>query len=288
MVDAFPMIDAWVNPNFPTTNVDQTVAKLFPGLEERRHRGTSLTQLVDEMDQAGVERAVLCAGYRGADNYGWVVEAMTMYPTRFAGSLVVDPRSGMDAVRAIARAVREDGFRLARVMALETQLPYDHPYYFPIYAKCAEVGVPISVNVGIPGPRVPGRHQDPIALDEVCYFFPELNIIMAHGGDPWADVCVKLMSKWDNLYYMTSAYAPSRVPTEVIQYADGRGSHKVMWASDYPILELGRCRSGIAKLPFTSESRRRDFAYGNALRVVFGEIPDPPTAATAALIAADR
>jgi uncharacterized protein len=129
--------------------VDSTVANLFAGLEERRRRGTSLPQLVDEMDEAGVERAVLCAGYRGADNYGWVVDAMTAHPTRFAGSLVVDPRTGMDAVRAIARAVCDDGFKLVRVMALEAQLPYDHPYYFPIYGKCAELGIPISANVGI-------------------------------------------------------------------------------------------------------------------------------------------
>jgi len=287
MVGRFPMVDAWVNPNFPTKVVDQTVAKLFPGLEERRRRGTSLAQLVDEMDEAGVERAVLCAGYRGADNYGWVVDAIAAHPSRFAGSLVLDPRSGMDAVRAITRAVRDDGFKLARVMALESQLPYDHSYYFPIYAKCAELGVPISVNVGIPGPRVPGRHQDPIALDEVCYFFPELTIIMSHGGDPWADICVKLMSKWDNLYYMTSAYAPSRIPAQVLQYADGRGSHKVMWASDYPILEFGRCRSSIAKMPFTNESRRWDFACRNTLRVVFGETSSAPTSTDATTITAN-
>lgn len=267
---AFPMIDAWVNPNFATQHVDPTIANLFPGLQERRQRGTTLAQLIDEMDEAGVMKAVLCAGYRGADNYGWVVEAMRRYPTRFAGSLVVDPREGMSAVRAITRAVEDDGFRLARVMALETQLPYDHAYYFPLYAACTELQIPVSVNVGIPGPKVPGRHQHPLALDEVCYYFPELTVIMAHGGDPWAETCVKLMSKWENLYYMTSAYAPSRVPPSIVKFADGKGFDKVMWASDYPILEFTRCRGGIARMPFTDEGRRMAFAYGNAERILFG------------------
>jgi hypothetical protein len=279
------MIDAWVNPNFPTPVVDEAVAKLFPGLAERRRRGTSLNQLLHEMDEAGVERAVLCAGYRDADNYDWVVSAINAHPTRFAGSLVVDPRKGMQAVRTIARAVRDDGFVMARVMALDTQLPYDHPYYFPLYAKCVELRVPISVNVGIPGPRVPGRHQHPLALDEVCFFFPELKVIMAHGGDPWAEVCVKLMSKWENLYYMTSAYAPSRVPPSVIRYADGPGSRKVMWASDYPILEFGRCRDSIARLAFSDETRRHDFAYGNAARLLFGQDSDSPVGAMGAKVA---
>lgn len=267
---SFPMIDAWVNPNFPTPTVDPTVAKLFPGLQERRVRGTTLEQLVDEMDQAGVARSILCAGYRGADNLPWIADAIAKHPTRFAGSLVVDPRQGMQAVYALEAAVRDHGFILARVMALETQLPYDHAAYYPVYAKCAELGIPISVNVGLPGPRVPGRHQDPIALDDVCYFFPELTVIMAHGGDPWADVCVKLMTKWENLYYMSSAYSPKRIPAAIARYADGRGSTKVMWASDYPILEFSRCRRDIEQMQFTDEQSRYQFAFGNADRLFFG------------------
>jgi uncharacterized protein len=151
---------------------------MFPGLAERRYRGTTVSQLIDEMDEAGVERAVLCAGYRGADNIGWIRAAIEQHPARFAGSLVVDPRLGMEAVQAAERSIRDDGFVLIRMLALDTQLPYDHAAYFPVYAKCVELGVPVSVNVGIPGPLVPGRVQDPIALDDVCCFFPELVVIM--------------------------------------------------------------------------------------------------------------
>ncbi|MFF3874552.1 amidohydrolase family protein [Streptomyces sp. NPDC001978] len=270
----YPMIDAWVNPNFATDRVDPTVARLFPGLEERRRKGTSLSELIEQMDAAGVERVVLCAGYRGADSIGWVQDAVESHPDRFAGSLVVDPRLGMDAVRALERAVRDHGFVMARVMALETQLPYDHASYFPVYAKCVELGVPISVNVGIPGPRVPGRSQDPIALDEVCYFFPELKVIMAHGGDPWAEVCVKLMRKWDNLYYMSSAYSPRRIPQPVLDYLNTQGSHKVMWASDYPILEFEWCRQTIDRMTFADAGVKERFVYGNAKDVIFpGSLP---------------
>jgi uncharacterized protein len=265
---AFPMIDPWVNPNFAAIQVDPVVAKLFPGLQERRRRGTTLSQLVEEMDRAGVERAILCAGYRGADNLAWVIKAAETYPERFAGSLVVDPRLGLSAVRALESAVRNHGFVLARVLALETQLAYDHAVYYPVYAKCAELNIPISVNVGLPGPRVPGRVQDPIALDDVCCFFPELTVVMSHGGDPWAEVCVKLMNKWENLFYMSSAYSPRRIPTLVIDYLKGRGGRRVLWASDYPILEFGRCREQIAEMPLT-DATRFDFAYGNAARLFF-------------------
>jgi predicted TIM-barrel fold metal-dependent hydrolase len=148
-------------------------------------------------------------------------------------------------------------------------MPYDHAYYFPLYAKCAELGIPISVNVGIPGPRVPGRHQHPLALDEICYQFPELTVIMSHGGVPWQEICVRLMAKWDNLYYMTAAYAPSRLPVEITDYLYGVGSHKIMWASDYPILDLHRCRKSILAMPFPDEGARRRFAFDNCDRVIF-------------------
>jgi uncharacterized protein len=266
--ESLRLIDAWVNPNFATEHVDPHVGSMFPGLAERRRRGTSVPQLIDEMDEAGVERAVLCAGYRGPDNIGWVRAAIEHHPDRFAGSLVVDPRLGMTAVQAVESAVRNDRFVLIRMLALDTQLPYDHAAYFPVYAKCAELGVPVCLNVGIPGPLVPGRVQDPIALDDVCCFFPELAVILAHGGDPWADVCVKLMTKWKNLYYMSSAYAPRRIPGVVIDYLNGKGSDRVLWATDYPILDFARCREQILRMPIDSE-RRAKFGYENAKRLFF-------------------
>jgi predicted TIM-barrel fold metal-dependent hydrolase len=263
------LIDGWVNPNIATATLKTDVAYLFPGLLERRQRGTTLSQLLDEMDEAGVERAVLCAGYGGYDNLPWMEEAIAAHPDRFAGSLYVDPRTGMQAVRLLESTVRNSGVTMARVLALETQLPYDHAAYYPVYAKCVELGIPISVNVGIPGPRVPGKHQHPLSLDEVCYFFPDLTVVMSHGGDPWVRLCVKLMAKWPNLYYMTSAYAPKRLPAEIVDFINGRGADKVLWASDYPILEFRRCRDDILALPLRDEERRRKFAYDNAKRLLF-------------------
>ena len=270
---SLPMIDGWVNENDASRPVDPVVAKLFPDLSARRARGTTTEQLVEEMDASGVEKAMLCAGYAGNDNLAWAEKAVADHPDRFSASLALDPREGMVAVRALESAVRNSGVRMARVLALYTQLPYDHPCYYPVYAKCVELGIPISVNVGIPGPPVGGRCQDPIALDDVCAFFPELVVVMAHGGDPWADMCVKLMTKWPNLYYMSSAYSPRRIPQPVIDYLNGRGADKIMWASDYPVLEFGRCREQIEAMPLRDEERRRKFAHDNALRVLFGAKP---------------
>jgi uncharacterized protein len=154
-------IDCWINPNFPVSyQSDRDVSYLFKGFLERTQRGTSLSQLLDEMDAAGIEKGILCVGYSGNEQERpWVYEALEKHPDRFAGSIVVDPRRGMKAVRDVEEAVGKHGFKLVRLVAFTTQIPYDHPYCFPIYSKCIELGVPVGVNVGIPGPLIPGKHS---------------------------------------------------------------------------------------------------------------------------------
>ncbi|MDQ1497942.1 MAG: hypothetical protein QOI86_1282, partial [Actinomycetota bacterium] len=68
-LDGIGAVDAWINPNQgPPLDLKNNPAYLFPGLMERYERGTTLPQLVDEMDEAGVARAVLCAGYSDYDD----------------------------------------------------------------------------------------------------------------------------------------------------------------------------------------------------------------------------
>lgn len=266
----FNAIDAWINPNLGTpADPKLQVQYLFPGLQERWERGTTLAQLLDEMDQAGVEKAVLCAGYNERDDVRWTCQAIEDHPERFVGSLVVDPRQGMSSVRLVESFHRDHGFKMIRLLAFETLLPYNDAAYYPIYAKCCELGLAVGVNVGIPGPFVPGRHQDPINVDDVCCFFPELTIIMSHGGEPWDAMCVKLMIKWPNLYYMSSAFAPRHIPKTILDYVNSRGANKVLWASDYPLLGLQRCTQELEKLDLRDEDRRYLLARGNAERLFF-------------------
>ena len=274
-MSASPVIDLWVNPNLGSRPADDSgVANLFPGLRERWERGTSLSQLIEEMDTAGIDRAVLCTGYGVVDDLPWVKDVISKHPERFFGSIMVDPRAGSGELRRVEQLVRDYGFRMARTMASATQIPYDHPYYFPLFAKCEELGIPIGVNVGIPGPLVPGKHQHPMALDEVCCFFPDLVVVMSHGGDPWADLCVRLMQKWKNLYYMSSAFAPKHIPKPIVDYMNGRGSHKVMFASDYPMLTFERCMADIEKMPFKDEEHRERFKGGNAAKLLGCDLDD--------------
>jgi hypothetical protein len=261
--------DAWINPNLGPPLAGRDVAYLFPDLRERMDRGTTLDQLVGEMDEAGVARGVLCSGYSGEGDRDWVVAARDKFPDRFALSHLIDPRQGMTAVRLVEELVTADGYALVRMMGLHTWLRYNDPAYYPVYAKCAELGVPVGLNVGFPGPRVPSKYQDPMPVDDVCAFFPELTIVLQHGGEPWVDVCVKLMLKWPNVHYMSSAIAPRYIPGAIIDYANTRGADRVMFASDYPLLTHERCMREARALPFKDAARFIRFVATNAQALFF-------------------
>jgi predicted TIM-barrel fold metal-dependent hydrolase len=272
----FKLVDGWINNTPKGSEWDETAmpVKMFPGLAVRFKEGRTTDELVAEMDEFGVERGVVCAGWDlEHDDMGWAINALERFPDRFVGSLMVDPFAGMAGVRQLETCVKEHGFKMARIAALRTMIPYNDPRCYPLYAKCVELDIPISINVGIPGPLVgAAKFQDPINLDGICADFPELKVIMAHGGDPWTELCVKLMRKWKNLYYMTSAFTPKHVPKPIIDYMNGRGSDRIMWASDYPLLGFDRCAGEIEnEMTFRDDETLKKFGRDNALRVIFGE-----------------
>ena len=114
-----------------------------------------------------------------------------------------------------------------------------------------ELDIPICVCSGVPGPRLPMAPQHVERIDEVCWFFPELRFVMRHGAEPWTALAVKLMLKWPNLYYSTSAFAPKHYPKDIIDFANTRGSDKVMYAGYFPMgLSLERIFGELPQVPF--------------------------------------
>jgi hypothetical protein len=141
------------------------------------------------------------------------------------------------------------------------QVPINDKKMYPLYAKCVELDIPIFVNAGVPGPRVPMACQDVALLDEVCWFFPELKLVMRHGAEPWTALAVKLMLKWPNLYYSTSAFAPKHYPDDIVYFANTRGADKVMYAGYFPMgLSLERIFSELPEVGF------RDHVWPKFLR----------------------
>jgi len=267
MADRPKAIDCWLNP---TTGVSDyrpeflvRVARDYFKREKEMFAHTPLEELLAQMDGAGVERAIITMDAHQPEP---IHEIARSFPGRFICSAVIDPTTGMEALRLVDRLVEKYDLRLARVVPFLINRPPNDKAYYPLYAKCIELDLPISINTGIPGPPMPAEPQRPLYLDEVCLFYPELKIVMAHGADPWWGEAIRLLLKYPNLYMMTSAYAPKYLPAELIQFMNTRGQHKVLFASDHPVLPFERCLAEAGALPFR-EGVLEKYLRENALAV---------------------
>jgi predicted TIM-barrel fold metal-dependent hydrolase len=183
-------------------------------------------------------------------------QALHDHPSRFVASLAVDGNRGMDQVRDIVRAYEQYGIRAVTTFpaGVSPQIPINDKLWYPIYAKCVELDLPVFIATGVPGPRVKMQAQYVGYLDEVCFDFPELKIVMRHGAEPWVELAVKLMLKWPNLYYSTSGFAPKYISKAIIDFANTRGAGKILYAGYYPFgLELNRIFAELDELPLRDE-----------------------------------
>jgi predicted TIM-barrel fold metal-dependent hydrolase len=262
-----PVIDAFVNVVMGSAERPAYLVRVaedyFKRADEIFH-DISVAELLALMDRIGVEKAIITT--RAETPTAHALSFPATRPDRFLLSAYVDPRRGMPALRELEQLVRNHPVALARVVPFMINLPPDDRVYYPLYAKCVELELPISVNTGIPGPPAPGRCQDPMYLDEVCLFFPELKLIMAHGADPWWQVAIRLMLKYSNLYMMTSAYAPKYFPPELLHYMNTRGQDKILFASDHPVLSMERCLKEAMELDLR-EGVLHKFLYQNSARL---------------------
>jgi predicted TIM-barrel fold metal-dependent hydrolase len=220
--------------------------------------------VLENMDRFGVARAMVPAKKEREDS----IRALKEHPDRFFGSVELDPNGGMDTLRYMEEMVDLFDVKAFTSFPAGHGVPINDKRYFPVYAKCIELDRPIFVCAGIPGPRVPFDPQRVELIDDVCWFFPELKFVTRHGCEPWTALAVKLMLKWPNLYYSTSAFAPKHYPQDIINYANTRGADKIIYAGYFAVgLTYDRIWGDMQNVPFNDDVWPK-FLRQNAERVL--------------------
>jgi hypothetical protein len=182
----------------------------------------------------------------------------------------VDPCRGLQGLRDLEHAVRDLGFVGAHLYPHWFGLPPDHAKYYPYYARCAELGIPIMMQIGhnlvySKERRLPSVGR-PICLDQVAIDFPELTLIGIHIGVPWTEEAISMAWKHENVYLAGDAYAPKHWPKSFVHYANSYGSHKVLFGTDWPVIDPERAVGEIDALGLRPEALRA-LMRDNALRV---------------------
>jgi len=237
----------------------------------------SLDELVERLDSAGVDTALVPSLKFGSRDHDAapvdiplqsVVDACEAYPDRFRGLFGIDPNTGMDGVRNLERAVEEHGFVGAMVIPYGFGYPPNHRRYYPFYAKCAELGVPVSIQVGHTAVRMSNEAGKPRYIEDVCVEFPELDVIALNVGWPWTEEVIAQVWTHPNLYLATTGHAPQYWGDELTNYIRSRGRDKVMWGTNYPFIQFGESLDQLSDLNLMDGPSRKLLSQ-NA-RAVFG------------------
>ena len=240
--------------------------------------GVTVDAYLAKMDRAGIDRSLLIAVRAGDMNmrgsfeipYARVAEVCRAHPARFSGLAGVDPFRGMQGLRDLESAVRDHGFVGAHLYPHWFGLAPDHAKYYPYYAKCCELDIPIMMQVGqnlvySRERRLPSVAR-PICLDTVAIDFPELKLVGIHIGVPWSDEMIAMAWKHENVFIGVDAYAPKHWPAALVHYLNSYGRHKVLFGTDWPVIDPERAVREVAEMalrPETMDALMRE----NALRV---------------------
>ena len=264
------IIDAWAQ--HPTLRHSQD--EIFESLRRWTRRDVPseaipLSATLASMDSGGIDRSLISAWYAprnvmisNDEVAGFVAQA----PTRLVGVGSVDISKPMQAVREIRRCIEELGFKAIRVLPWLWEVPPTDRRFYPVYVACCEAGVPFCTQIGHTGPLMPSEVGRPVYLDRVALDFPELRIVGGHIGYPWTDEAVALATKHENVYIDTSAYTAHRYPAALVEFMRGHGRGKVLFGTNYPMIQPAKALEGLAGLGLDAQASAL-FLAGNAQRV---------------------
>lgn len=234
-------------------------------------KGMTADAFVETMEKEGIDTVLIPALKFGDPDGGMqidvphelVADVADKYPDRIKGMAGIDPRAGMEGVARLEEYVEDHGFVAALLEPYGWERPINHRQYYPFYAKCAELDIPVVMQVGHSAMKMPSKMGKPLLLDDVALDFPDLDIVGGHTGWPWSKELEALVWKHPNLYLGATAHAPKYWEENILQFIRTRGQDKTVFGTDYPVLEYGETLAQIDELGLDPVVERK-LLYENA------------------------
>lgn len=225
----------------------------------------TVDDLVAEMDRLGYDQIVVCATKMWSAHYHHqlimdcsleelapVIEASK---GRLVGALSYNPHRIEQSLAELEVAVKEHGFGYVWFHPLSYGMPPNDRRFYPLYAKCNELKIPVGLQVGHSAEVLPSDGGRPMLVDEVAIDFPNLKINLSHTGWPWVDEWCSMLWRHPNVYGDTSAYYPSGLDERLVKFMDsGRGRHKVLFGTNG--IGLKRCIREFEQLDISEKTKK--------------------------------
>lgn len=180
--------------------------------------------MLEQMDAAGVERAVICSLGQMIDNE-FIARTVTAHPDRLVGFGQVNPRS-TDAIAEVERFARDDSLRGLKMH------PTMHGYHFAdhglldgIFRVCAEMGLVVLVNA------LDDPFCHPFAIEEISRGFPSVPVLIAHMGTVWNTMEALIVTERNPQIYLETS---STQLLEIRTAYERVGAEKIVMGTDWP------------------------------------------------------
>lgn len=238
-----------------------------------RAKPEPIEKIVADMDKAGVVKGIVTGRdaettYGLASSNAGILKLMAEWPDKFIGFAGLDPHKGISAVRELANLYKK-GMKGAAIDPYLARIPADHRLYYPIYAKCCELEIPIVITTG-PATLVAGAVMDdahPRHIDQVAADFPDLRIVMSHGGYPYVNEAIMVVHRHRHVYMDLAEYEVSPFAEEYVKAANTLIGNKILFASAAPFMDFQEQIALYEKLPFKPEVLE-DIMYENARKLL--------------------
>jgi predicted TIM-barrel fold metal-dependent hydrolase len=282
------VIDFRFRPNTAAVLDGIQNSKMFKGLcatiDFSKMKPQAVPEVVAELDRHNIEWAVITGRdcettYGSKSNNDSVIEFVKAFPNKFIGFVGLDPHKGMRAINELKASVADLGMRGAAVDPYLAQIYANDAKYYPIYSKCCELDIPIIFTTG-PATLVPNAiidHVAPRYIDFVARDFPELKIIISHGGYPWVNEAITVAQRNRNVYIDLSEYEFSPMAEAYVEAANTMIADKILYASAHPFVDFRVALQSYERLQFKPDVRQK-IMYDNAARLL-GLKSAPATAA---------
>lgn len=256
--------------------VQATMARGKPHYEELVKLMREPDAFLRLMDEAGIERAGLI-NYVAPDLMGfddscceYVIEYARHAPARMIPFGSVNPRLRSDC-GARMRELIDLGLGAVKVHPPHQLIEVNDylkrfPHQAEIYEECQKAGLPVMIHTGtsiFPGAR--NKFASCMPVDDLALDFPELDIIMAHGGRPlYMEEAFFLVRRHRRVYMDISGIPPARLLEyfpRLEQIAD-----KVLWGTDWPGPGVPGLAGNVRQfwaLPLTGQTKKK-ILYDNA------------------------
>ena len=269
------VIDFHTHPYRPddlAPNTREFVHGVSQAVREHGDRLRDPRYFADTLREQGIERAVVlpehCPATSGNVRTESVLEWCADAPDVLIPFASVDPNTDADPAGMVQRYIDAGARGLKLYPSYQFFYPNERRVY-PVYEVCQAAGIPLLLHIGssvIAGTRL--KYCDPIHLDDVAVDFPQLAIVMAHGGRGyWYDACAFMAAHFPNVYIDVTGLVPERLLEffpAMEKFAD-----KYVFGTDWPAMPKSAAHNieAISRLDLSAGALERIF-YHNSARLL--------------------